>query len=271
MRLFVGVSPDGQDAESQAVLEWTVRKWSSVPIDIVWMTVSRDPNSFWYSEPEKGAGWQTQLWSTPFSGFRWAIPEFCGFEGRAMYCDSDFIFMADVAELWRQPMKGKVVIAKGGDNGWRFCSCLWDCAAAKGHVLPLAALKKADGHRRMIAHFSGNRDLVEPFIGNWNCVDVEGYEDVLDPEIKAHHYSSMNHQLHVKHALPRLTAEGRRHWFDGVVTPHWREDYQKLFDDLLVEATENGYGIERYTAVEPYGKQIKLTQADYRHAHEWVK
>ena len=73
IKLFVGCSPNGEDAESQMVLEHTARKHSSLPIDIVWMKINSDPNSFW-------GGWDSELWSTPFSGFRWAIPEYCRYK-----------------------------------------------------------------------------------------------------------------------------------------------------------------------------------------------
>ena len=48
IKLFVGCAPNGEDAESQMVLEYTARKHSSLPIDIVWMKHSNDPNSFCY-------------------------------------------------------------------------------------------------------------------------------------------------------------------------------------------------------------------------------
>ena len=42
-------------------------------------------------------------WGTPFSGFRFAVPELCSFQGRAIYLDADMIVLADIAELWEQP------------------------------------------------------------------------------------------------------------------------------------------------------------------------
>jgi hypothetical protein len=62
VKLFVGCSANGEDAESQAVLEYTVRKNSSLPVDIVWMKQTHDETSPLY-------GWSTYTWSTPFSGF----------------------------------------------------------------------------------------------------------------------------------------------------------------------------------------------------------
>ena len=63
IKLFVGTAPNGEDAESQMVLEYTARKHCSMPIDIVWMKHSNDPMDF-------RAGWKSTTWATPFSGFR---------------------------------------------------------------------------------------------------------------------------------------------------------------------------------------------------------
>lgn len=38
--------------------------------------------------------------ATAFSLARWAIPEWCDYQGKAIYCDSDQIAMDDIAELW---------------------------------------------------------------------------------------------------------------------------------------------------------------------------
>ena len=65
VRVFVGCAPNHEDAESQAVLEHSIRKHASLPVDITWMKLSRDPVSPF-------SGWNTELWPTPFSGFRWA-------------------------------------------------------------------------------------------------------------------------------------------------------------------------------------------------------
>src|SRR5690349_3684211 len=116
IRLFIGCSGNNEDLESQAVLEWSIRKNTKRETDITWMQLSRDPASPFYSDGPHG--WQTKFWTTPFSGFRWAIPELCCWEGQAIYSDSDVIFFADIGELWDQPFRdGKCVIAKGREHG----------------------------------------------------------------------------------------------------------------------------------------------------------
>lgn len=263
IKIFVGCAPSHEDIESQSVLEWSLRKFASEPIDIIWMKLSRDPKSFWYSDGKNG--WQTQGWSTPFSGFRWAIPEYCNFEGKALYTDSDVIYMADVAELWNQEIKpGKVVIAKGNGNP-RYCVSLWNCAAAKEHIPPVSELKASNVSHQTVRHyFARHKELTQPFEGDWNCCDGEGHRNIHDGLVKALHYTDMTCQPQLKHALPRLQAAGSKHWFNGHVRPHPRPDIQALFDEMLVEAKANGFPPERYAQEEKYGTINKKSVADFK-------
>ena len=47
---------------------------------------------------------------TEFSFYRFAIPELCGFRGRALYMDADMQVLADVAELYRLPFGNHKVL-----------------------------------------------------------------------------------------------------------------------------------------------------------------
>lgn len=38
--------------------------------------------------------------TTAFTLARWAIPEWCDYKGKAIYCDSDQLALADISELW---------------------------------------------------------------------------------------------------------------------------------------------------------------------------
>lgn len=254
IRVFVGCAPNHEDAESQAVLEWSIRKHASQPVDITWMKLSRDLESPFYSDPQAGRGWNTRNWATPFSGFRWALPELCRHEGRAIYCDSDFIFMADIAELWHQLMNEYQVLAKS--QGWRFCLSLWNCES----VYPEFDRSDPEQHKKMSAvPFTRGA-----FDGNWNCLDGENYKSLADPAIKAIHYTAMANQPHLRYAIPRLAREGRKHWFNGHIEPHWRKDLIELFDTLLEEAQQNGYPVARYCHDPVFGQYPKRDLTSYR-------
>lgn len=244
IRIFVGAPSNNEDLESQAVLEWSIRKHASEPVDITWMKASNDPTSMWH-------GWLMRGWATPFSGFRWSIPEACGFEDRAIYLDIDMIVMADIAELWHHPIEPPAFcLAKSPTT---FCCTLWDCQRAQKHLPPIKKLKSEYG---LYAHLKRKFPAggVAAFTnGNWNCLDGESYDDIRDPEIKIVHCTSIPTQPQLRHALPRLAAAGQEHWAKHQPRPHWRKDIITLFDDTLEEAKANGYPPEKYQG-KPYGK-----------------
>lgn len=255
IRVFIGCAPDGADAESQAVCEYTLRSCSSGEIDLTWMIASRDPASPW-------CGWDMTRWATPFSGFRWAVPALCGFEGRALYLDSDTIVRADIAKLWQTPIEaGKVVIAR---DPTRFCVSLWDCAAAEPHMLGLDELKRSDGHQRQSAYFRTRGGLVQRFAGLWNYLDTQDIAPLADAKIL--HYTDLSTQPHMRHAIPRLAAMGRAHWYDGPIRRHSRGDIVQRFEFDLAHAKEAGYTPERYIPAEVFGPYRKRAMTNYRAA-----
>lgn len=258
IRIFVGCAPNHEDAESQAVLEYSIRKHSSESVEITWMKHSDDPKSFWH-------GWDSSLWATPFSGFRWGIPAACDYHGKAIYMDSDVILLGDIAELYNQRMApGKVALAKGGGS-WRYCVSLWDCAAMEGLVFPIERLRKvATSHREMVNYMASHPHLTQEFMGDWNSLDGIGHSNLLDGKLKALHYTDMRHQPQLQHAIPRLAAEGRKHWFDGKVLPHPRKDVQNLFNAYLIDAIQTGFTVAKY-CTEPFiAAPKKASMAGYR-------
>lgn len=271
IRLFVGADCNNSDLESQAVLEYTLRKHASLPVELTWMRVQK-----------KGpwSGWQTGSGITPFTHFRWSIPAVCGYQGRAVYTDSDFFFCADLAELWRQPIPGVILVKNPGPKVNTSCMLI-DCAKAKGHIPDLDRLRQLhDANSTMKNYFVLHPELMSAFEGDWNCVDLDSKpgrpagRTVDDPRIKALHYSRIEGQLHLKHAIPRLQAEGRRHWYPDAEkvaariretgSAHWIPELQARFDQLLAEAIDAGFAPERYR-VDPYG-EFEKRQFTYQHS-----
>jgi hypothetical protein len=254
IRVFVGCAPNNDDLESQAVLEWSLRRHTSRPLEITWMQLSRDPASPFYSDGPRG--WQTQFWTTPFSGLRWAVPELCGFKGEAIYCDSDIIFFADIGLLWDESIKsGKIAIAKGGAHGQRFCVSKWDCREAQRYLPSIAKLQQDPySHYDLMECFYREPLLFQQFgTGNWNCLDLDDYLTLADPDMRALHYTGIPTQPQLRYALPRLFREGGAHWFKGEPRPHPHPDIERIFDLFFREAIAAGYGIDRYRR-QPYGE-----------------
>lgn len=257
IKVFVGCDPNNSDLEQMMVLDYSIRKHTKKLVEIVWMQLSRDPNSFWYSNPQTGEGWNTSKWATPFSGFRWAIPEYCGFEGRAIYLDADMIVLSDLDELWQHPINNNAIVAaKSNGDSMRLCTCLWDCQKAKTSLISVANLQKnPDSHSQIISNLKANPELVEIYQDSFNCIDGENLP--IDA-IKILHYSDMGTQFSHQYSLPRLKFEGTKHWFDGRILPHPRKDLIKLFDKYYEEAIKAGYSIENYR-ISPFGNFPKRT------------
>ena len=94
MRIFCGTD-ESQDVATR-VLEHSFRKHASGPVEFVEMRLGRNVHVPKPKDEKNRA-------RTPFSFFRFCIPELAGFRGRALYCDADMQVFADVAELWRIP------------------------------------------------------------------------------------------------------------------------------------------------------------------------
>ncbi len=256
IRLFIGTSPNGEDYEAEAVAAYTAQKCSSAPIEITWMRAAK-----------KGpySGWKLASGRTPFSAFRWSPPAMCGFEGRAIYTDVDFVFHADLAELWTEEIPGVIVTKRPKPAGkLKTCCTLFDCAKAKGHIADLDGLKRMDDPQGFYSNYFKDRPaLVSNYAsGEWNAHDAF---DLSNPRIKATHYTRIEHQLHLKHAIARLAKQGKSHWYTGPVFAHPNPALQSHFDAMLVEAQAAGLTYESFG----YGSGVEISRRDFTYtAHK---
>jgi hypothetical protein len=253
IRLFVGTSARNEDLEAEMVLEYSARKFCSLPLEITWMRqAKKGPWSGWASSANS---------RTPFTAYRWSIPSVCGYEGRAIYTDVDFLFCADLAELWTQPIPGVALVRNA--TGKLSTSCiLFDNARAKKHVPPVEELRQmADAHGVLLNYFRKNPQLLAPCAGNWDCPDLKGYQ-LGDPEVKAIHFTRIETQLHLKHAIPRLKSEGGSHWYTEA-HEHPRPELQAHFDALLADALAAGYTLDQYRGVA----FDAATRKDFKYSH----
>ncbi len=261
IKVFIGCDPNNCDLEQMMVLDYSIRKHTQHSVDIIWMQLSHDASSFWYSDSESNKGWKTEKWATPFSGFRWAIPEYCQFKGKAIYMDTDVIVLDDLSLLWQHPIEANAIVAaKGGKSSARLCTCVWDCEKAKSYIPNIDDLKaNPDSHQNLMKLIQQQPSLVQPYTDHFNCIDGEN----LDIEsIKILHYSDMGTQFSHKYAIPRLEQSQLKHWFDGEIIPHPRADLTALFDQYYQEALSAGYKLDDYR-VQPYGSFNKASQKKY--------
>jgi len=87
------IATDGTAMQkAEMALVYSIQKVCSVPFSVHFMDKHR-PDPLWH-------GWNDKKWYTPFSNFRFAIPEVNGFQGRAVYMDVDQIILKDPKELF---------------------------------------------------------------------------------------------------------------------------------------------------------------------------
>lgn len=97
LRIFVGAQE--REIIPARVLEFTINEHATVPVRVTQLpAVTRTPR-----DPSKRQ-------RTPFSFSRFLIPELCGFQGRALYLDSDMHVFDDVSKLWDIPFDGAKVM-----------------------------------------------------------------------------------------------------------------------------------------------------------------
>ena len=257
IRVFVGTPSNSEDLECQAVYAWSLKKHHPQDdVDITWMMLSRDPNSFWYSNPQAKPkqGINTFGWATPFSGLRFMIPAACDFKGKAIYCDSDQMWIADVAELWNQPIPdGKAFLkAKIGD-----CVMLMDNERMEKILPPIHELKTVQDKFRHVRNNISKH--AAQFECEWNCLDGKDEDKgtfrktIYDGKVKLIHYTHIPTQPNHPHARKRLSSENKSHWYNGADEKHPMPEITELFDRMLAEAIAAGQGPETFRVPVEFG------------------
>jgi|TARA_R110000823_G_scaffold78546_13_gene179025 lipopolysaccharide biosynthesis glycosyltransferase len=224
VRLFIGSSANGEDALIEMAYEYTLRKNTDRDLEIIWMRQTNDTESFWH-------GFSDHHWSTPFSGFRWGIPEYCNFEGKAIYTDCDMLNYCDIGELMDLEIPDdKMMLARDGKRfgGKEFCVILFDCAKFKDKF-PVSKEWKhhPQAHHQFIDLFIVN-NLVGQLDPQWNSHDG----DVVP--FKQLHFTTMQ------------TQPWRPSWFTGESLPHPNLELVELFWNAVECAQEEGYNRKDY-------------------------
>lgn len=94
LRIFIGWDP--REAEASDVLEWSLQRHSSIPLEIYHL--KRDAIPWLRNDDRPG--------STQFTYSRFAVPWLCDYQGLALFMDSDMLCLGDVAELAGLSMGG---------------------------------------------------------------------------------------------------------------------------------------------------------------------
>ena len=255
IRIFCGADCGDGDLEFMSVFEFTLARHCSRPYELRWMRLNNDPTSPW-----RHSLWSTSSFSTPFTSFRFGVPAACEYEGKAIYCDVDTWWQRDPAELWDQQHNGAALMAAGNYGKPSYGVLFWDCVAARGHIQ--SKPHKPDFMGANTAYFrAAGAPVVKVWDGDWNCLDGGKYDSIDDPRIGLVHCTRMGTQPIHRHAGPRLKALGQKHWYDGAISPHPRQDVQDKFDSLLRASIAAGFTLDRYKSKGP---PIKYSKKSYR-------
>lgn len=208
IKIFVGSEIGNEKAEK--ALHWSIINTSTVPVEINWMD-DRYEGSVWEGwnkgrdsrDQNTGVGWKTN-----FSCFRWAIPELCGFKGKAIYLDVDQIVLKDIKQMWELPLKNYAALAIRPE---RTDVMLIDCEKFSGdwwrRIDKMKPSGRTQGKYRLKVHAKygiGPLDVI------YNCLDGHGW----DPEkTRLVHYTRMstqpwrpfpNNMQYARHNVPEL-------------------------------------------------------------------
>ena len=120
VRVYVGATPS--ELLPLKVLEHTIKEHTTLPVQMSFMADLEYP----LPKDEKNQP------GTKFSFYRFMIPQFTSYQGRALYLDSDMMVFKDIRELWQIPFDGAQVLTVRTEEGAatkNHSVLLIDCAA----------------------------------------------------------------------------------------------------------------------------------------------
>lgn len=161
-----------------------------------WETSRHGHDNSWRVGAAVEGGWVKKpgSWGTPFSGFRFAVPELCDFKGTAIYLDADMLVLGDIAELWQarpEPGKGIRAISEIRTDV-SVIDCEWFGNQASNGQWPPIARMKPSGFRvfEYLQWLRNNQAIDTSMSKAWNDCDGLLYEAHPD-EVKLIHYTNV--------------------------------------------------------------------------------
>lgn len=206
IRVFVGTSEGNDDIEAEKTLKYSLEKHCSEPIEVLFMRNTED--GFMGKFNSTG-------WATPFTNLRWAIPEYCNFEGKAIYMDVDQLNLRDISELYNIDLENKPFASR--DN--RLCVMVMDCEKMQKELSPVSYIKENGNYGRQI--YWNILEKGKHFDPRWNCLDGEN-RPISD--IWHLHFTSMP------------TQPWKPSWCKSPHRPHPRQDLVSLWEQYRDEA-----------------------------------
>ena len=210
-RVFIG--SDIHNIKAERALIYSIMKNTRSPVEINIMSRFGDDISW--------KGWQnTSKWATCFSCFRWAIPAVCGFQGRAIYLDSDMIVLGDIDDLNNSDASKGIATTPARESSVMVfdCSCFVNLPQFQ-----IEALKQDAAQTGSYYRWLRDQGMVTFITQDWNCLDGKDFDEI---RTKLIHYTELPWQ-------PWHPAPQR---FSYVPHPHkkvteiWHQYYEESFD-----------------------------------------
>ena len=209
MKVQVFVGSGNASRIERGVLEYSLSRHCSQPYelhvyngtlgDVESRGVESSNHAVW--QPQTLAAVRGHKFATEFSLFRYVIPELCGFQGRAIYLDSDMICLGDLAELADWPLPDGAWFAAVPNaypeirpDRWALSVMVIDCARCR-FALP-AIFSEIERREFTYTEFS---QMAPRFLAKhpipiaklspaWNAFDSH------NPETRLIHYTDLDRQ-----------------------------------------------------------------------------
>ncbi len=197
IRVYVAMTEE--QLLSARVLKYSIQKHSSMTAEVIFMHES----DLQIPHPRDRRNWAR----TPFSFQRFLIPELAGYQGRAIYLDSDMQVFEDIRELWQSDLGANHLLSVRGDGGSartaQYSVMLLDCERLRWNVrkivesLDSGDFSYEDLMQKMVIA-TKQEDLISP---DWN-----GLEKYVKGKTKLLHYTDMDTQpwVYAHHPLGHL-------------------------------------------------------------------
>lgn len=204
VRVFVGAT----EAQMLAVkvLEYSIRKHASMAVDV--MPLNRSAIAI--PEPKE----VRNRARTPFSFQRFLIPQLMGYQGKAIYLDSDMLMFKDIRALWELPFDGAELLAarQPGHQQAQFSVMLLNCESLKWNIQEIIGLLDAGDltYEQLVYEMRVVKKIAPTIDPEWNSLEsfTEGKMAVL-------HYTDMGTQPWTSRANT-LGHLWTRHLFEAV-------------------------------------------------------
>lgn len=184
LHIYIGTGL-GMEAAERAIYHSIVQN-TSPPYTLHWMKAYGPDPMFndWTNSPRPENINRKGYWVTPFSQFRYAVPELQGFSGRAVYLDVDMVVLGDLKDLANEYYSvGSWTIAENRDGD---CVAVIDCNCVtdlEGWPT-IQELREGTLTKHEMRHLASNRyrpDIPE----SWNT------HDSFQPGVNLVHYTSI--------------------------------------------------------------------------------